>query len=68
MPARRIPAYGISSADTWMPSTCGYFARNFVARKWQKPSRSYPWKFIVSRWMKFFIESVAMSPVLSPVV
>ena len=61
-PAPPSPAYGISSADTWMPSTCGYVARNFVARKWQKPSRSELGKFIVSRWMKFFIESVAIEP------
>ncbi len=27
-----------------------------------------PLKFMVSRWMKFFIESVATRPVLSPVV
>ena len=51
-----------------MPSTCGYFDRNVVARKRQYDSRSKPSKCIVSRWMKFFIESVAMRPLLSPVV
>jgi hypothetical protein len=60
--------YGISEAESCSPSTCGYFARNASPRNLQYSSRLFPSKFSVSRWMKFFIESVAMSPLLSPSV